>query len=130
MPAIGFKKEFKEDLRFGIKRQTIRRYRKRGQPKVGDNLKLYTGMRTPSCELIRETICTAITPITIFWDGTVILDGRPLSSRETKLLALADGFVSKKQFMDFFKKTYKLYADCQDGFEGCVIEWEIREEQL
>ena len=23
------------------------------------------------------------------------------------------------------EKTYKLYADSQEGFEGCVIEWDV-----
>lgn len=130
MPAIGFKKEFEVELDFGIKRQTIRRFRKRGQPKVGDTLSLYIGMRTPSCKLIRKATCTAVTPITILWNRTVILNGVVLSAREKKLLALADGFVSTKEFLQFFKKTYSLKVDCQEGFEGCVIEWDLGKEYL
>lgn len=123
MPAISFRKEFKDDLHFGIKNQTIRPYRKRGQPKVGDTLKLYIGMRTPKCELIRTVTCTEITPITILWNRMIILDGINLSQKDAKILALADGFLSLKDFMSFFKNTYGHFKDCQIGFEGCLIKW-------
>ena len=125
MPAIGFKKEFKDDVYWGIKRQTIRRVRKVRRIKIGDQLNLYTGMRTPQCKLIRKAICTSLKPITIFWGGVVSLDGQKLTNTEIKILALADGFLSTRDFMNFFKKTYGHFADCQDGFEGELIEWEL-----
>jgi len=124
MPAIGFKKEFKDDLLWGIKTQTIRLVRKRGQPKVGDTLNLYIEMRTPQCELIRKSVCTEILPITIFWNSTIVLNGIKLTKAETKILALADGFLSMNHFMAFFENHYGHLTQCQDGFEGNLIKWE------
>jgi hypothetical protein len=60
MVAYSFHKMFVEAVWTGQKRQTIRSHRKR-HARVGERLKLYTGMRTRSCRLIRDDVrCTRI----------------------------------------------------------------------
>ena len=50
MPALNFRAEFADAVERGEKCQTIRAYRKDGRnPKPGDTLHLYTGMRTRAC---------------------------------------------------------------------------------
>lgn len=122
-PALNFRIEYVPLVRSGKKKMTIRRVRKKGNPKVGDKLTLYTGMRSPQCALIKTVECSAVVPITLFWDGMVILNGKKLSPRETQVIAISDGFESSEDFINFFKETYGLYQDCQDGFEGNIIEW-------
>ncbi len=66
MGAYNFRAQFAEDVESGRKTQTIRAERKDGRrPKVGDTLKLYTGMRTKACRLLAVGRCTAVVPITI-----------------------------------------------------------------
>ncbi len=125
MPLIGFRKEYRESIEQGLKRCTIRKLRKKGNPKAGDDLHLYTGLRTSSCKKIGTFKCTVVTPISIHWKPAelIILDGKPLSPADAQHLAKKDGFVSIDTFMDFFKGTYNKYAEHQEGLDGLLIEW-------
>ncbi len=50
MPSLNFQARFAPLVESGEKRQTIRAYRKDGRdPKRGDKLYLFTGMRTKAC---------------------------------------------------------------------------------
>lgn len=119
MPAYNFQTQFAPAVEAGIKRSTIRPRRKDGrQPKVGDTLYLYTGMRTKACRLLRKETCTAALPVEIRCvRGTVRLDGRLLTEAEVAQLATIDGFASAKAFFAFFRETY--------GFvlRGLQITW-------
>lgn len=127
MPAFNFKREFVEAIRDGEKRQTIRADRKDGRPhaKVGDSIKLYTGMRTKSCELIGESTVTRVARVRI--EGTCMyVNGRILPnhiySRDCEQtddeFAQADGFQSFMDMADWFRDIHSL------PFEGTLIEWE------
>jgi hypothetical protein len=118
MPAINFKKQFADKVRMGIKTQTIRAKRKDGKdPKVGDKLYLYTGMRTSSCEKLGEAVVKSVFDIVISPDGDVTLNKYRLSLSELSELARLDGFESLVDFADFF--------DHGNGkaFKGLLIEW-------
>ena len=66
MPALNFKAEFAPLVESGEKRQTIRKLRKDGRdPKVGDALYLYTGMRTKKCRKLGIAPCESVQPIEI-----------------------------------------------------------------
>lgn len=56
MPLLGFT-VFREKIELGLKRQTIRKLRKR-PIKVGDKLYLYWKLRTKQCEKLGEATCT------------------------------------------------------------------------
>lgn len=116
MPAYNFKSQFSADVESGRKRQTIRPPRQRAI-KVGDRLYLYTGMRTKACRKLRESVCTAVEPISIMDVGDVRLGGRRLSLAEVGHLCVADGFTHQSEFYEFFQRHYGL------PFEGELIRW-------
>lgn len=127
MPALNFKAQFAEDVELGVKRQTIRAPRRDGRAhcRVGDIIRLYTGMRTKGCRLLGEATVTAIRTVKIEPTG-MELDGRPLyatlGSRDQidptdNEFAQADGFDSFMDMADWFRDAYGL------PFEGVVIQW-------
>lgn len=131
MVAINFKDEFVFVIDAGIKRRTIRQIRKTGNPEPGKPLQLYTGMRTLSCEKIREVTCTRVRPVEIDHMG-VTLDGRKLYAGDSPAyqggpndeeydgdFARADGFDTFTDMAEFFRKQYGL------PFKGQLIEWSL-----
>lgn len=128
MPALNFKKQFAQDVEFGVKRQSVRAPRKDGRPhcKVGDTLKLYTGMRTKECRLLGEATVQQIAKVRI--EGTeMFLDGKRLYStlhsrdqfgQTDNEFAEADGFGSFMDMADWFQEVHGL------PFEGVVIFWD------
>ena len=126
MPAINFKKQFADDVECGHKRQTVRAPRKDGRAhaKVGDRLKLYTGMRTKGCRLLGEATVARIA--TIWMDAVSMkLNGQhvfsTLHSRDDPItdneFAKADGFEGFTEMADWFGDVHGL------PFEGVVIYW-------
>ena len=69
MVALNFKPEFLQAIDCGYKTRTIRRIRKSGNPRKGDKLQLYSGMRTRQCDKIRDAICIRVRPVTIDHTG-------------------------------------------------------------
>ena len=119
MVAYNFKEEFADKVESGEKLQTIRKRRKR--PTVfGDILQLYTGMRTKSCRLLRETKCAAVRPFKLWNDTVFDLDGTTYGahiSANGYVLAKKDGFKTWEEMVEFFSNTYGL------PFEGEIIYW-------
>lgn len=64
MVAYSFRAHFEAPIRAGTKAQTIRADRAR-HARAGEELQLYTGMRTQHCRLIGRAICMAVSPICI-----------------------------------------------------------------
>lgn len=59
MPLLGFQSQFAAPILAGSKTQTLRQPRKDGRdPKAGDTLYLYTGLRTKTCRKLGEARCT------------------------------------------------------------------------
>lgn len=127
MPALNFNTQFALAVETGTKSQTIRAHRKDGRPhcKVGDTIKLYTGMRTKSCRVLRTARVTRIDTITINAID-MQLNGRQifsnLDSRDADLtdneFAKNDGFNSFTDMAAWFERTHGL------PFSGVVIYWE------
>jgi len=119
--AYNFQRQFAPRILDGSKPHTIRARRKNGYlPKVGERIKLYTGMRTKQCELLREVTVTRVRPIIVHsvqFPG-VVLDGRTLRMYEICDLATADGFKNEYAFFDFFREKRG------DSFSGYLIEWD------
>lgn len=119
MPAYNFQGRFVEGILDGAKRQTIRRRRKRAT-RSGDVLQLYTGMRTKHCRLLRVADCTSVKPVAIMPFGFYVeLNGMKLSDEELQAFVERDGFATKRDFFDFFRR-YSLGA-LASGLE--VIYW-------
>lgn len=122
MPAYNFQCQFVKAILEGDKPHTIRRRRKR-PTKVGDVIKMYTGLRTKKARLFAEAVCVKVEPIVIWVDGllTTSLTSQALSKEKVKEIARRDGFETTKEFFDFFKRYGKDYLD---DFE--IIWWDVK----
>jgi hypothetical protein len=120
---LNFQKRFAPDVESGIKTTTIRAKRKDGRdPKMGDMLALYTGLRTKAARLLRRETCFAVDPIMIqpsiaendhlVWVGDVMLNNEGVAA-----MARQDGFASAEEFIGYFRKSYGL------PFNGYLIGW-------
>jgi len=120
MPALNFQARFAPLVEAGKKRQTIRAPRKDGRdPKAGQTLYLYTGMRTKDCRklLNGEVKCKSVEKIEIVHPEGVFVSGRLLCHEERQSMAEADGFEHSGQMAEWFKREYGL------PFEGWLIRW-------
>lgn len=119
MPALNFKKQFAPMVESWEKLHTIRARRKDGRdPKAGQTLYLFTGMRTTSCRKLGESVCKETIPVTIEKDLYTIIGTKQLNAAEELSLAKADGFENLSDFYDFFDKTHGL------PFYGFLIKWD------
>ena len=126
MPALNFKAQFAEAVEHGTKRQTVRAPRKDGRPhaKVGDTLKLYTGMRSKACRLLGQATVTSLCQVRIE-ACEMFVNGKRLPSaiydrsceQTDNEFAEADGFDRFMDMADWFRDTHGL------PFEGTVIRW-------
>jgi hypothetical protein len=121
---INFLKAFAPGIEAGAKTSTIRKERVDGRrPKVGDTLKLYTGLRTSGVRLLLETPATAVHGIRIDCEERhIVLDGRLLGVAEKVALAKQDGFACLEDFYGYFQEAH------QGQLEGWMVEWAKRPE--
>lgn len=122
MVAYSFKARFAEPILQGTKTQTIRAPRKR-HARAGEELQLYTGMRTKQCKLIRRAKCVDVGHVFLSflnarveaWDtGTAWT-----TPDELQAFAEQDGFASWKDLRQFWEKEHPGF----DQFEGVLIRW-------
>jgi hypothetical protein len=108
MPAYNFQKRFAPLVETGVKRQTIRRRRKR-LTRMGDTLYLYEGMRTKKCRRLRDPeICRLVLPVAIS-EFAIGLGGALLRTYKAKdVFARLDGFGNWPEMRDWFRKQYGL----------------------
>ncbi len=117
MPALNFQAQFAPLVESGEKRQTIRAYRKDGRdPKAGDTLYLYTGMRTKACRKLGEAKCVSVQHIA-FDESELLIDNFGHWAHEADALARSDGFKAWPDMLAWFEKTHGL------PFEGLLIRW-------
>ena len=117
MPLLGFKKQFAPMVEAGTKRQTIRAKRKDGRnPKRGDTLYLYVGLRTKSCRKLGEAVCKSVQEICVDVKG-INLSGDWLNDVAMMRIVRADGFQLWVEFLAFFRKEHGL------PFWGLLIKW-------
>lgn len=120
MSAYNFNRQFAAAVKARRKRSTIRARRKNGYvPQVGERIKLYTGMRTKQCELLRTVKVKKVTPILIdeteYLVGRIIIDGRQLPQDVAfETIIKPDGFTSWRDFIAFFRPL---------PFAAYLIEW-------
>jgi hypothetical protein len=130
MVALNFKAQFADDVEDGRKRRSIRAPRKDGRdPKPGDKLQLYTGMRQKGCRKLGEAVCARVRAVEIDHMG-ITLEGRKLSAGDAPAyaggvdpesydsdFARADGFDTFQDMREFFEREHGL------PFKGKLIEW-------
>ena len=118
MPALNFKKQFAHLVESGEKRQTIRACRKDGRdPKTGDKLFLYTGMRTKDCRKLKEVVCKSVESIRILNYSDIYLNDNQMRITDIIELMKKDGFINLAKFISFFKDMHGL------PFSGYLIKW-------
>lgn len=109
---LGFKQRFVDPIQLGTKVHTLRSFRKH-EPKLGETLHMYTGLRTNKCELIsnREKLISRqvadiyisfkLKPFSIF-KVSIKVDGKMLDLTWLKIFARFDGFLNIEDFANFW----------------------------
>src|SRR5690242_7405901 len=83
MVALNFNPQFADYVEDRRKRRSIRAPRKDGRdPKPGDDLQLYTGMRQTGCRKLGDAKCVRVRQVEISHMG-IKLDGRQLHAGDT-----------------------------------------------
>lgn len=114
---LGFKKQFAPKILDGSKKFTIRNPRKR-EPKIGEQLHMYTGLRTKYSEKITsEHKLTGIQLVSIFLEKRVYhqkdntkfsigiqVDYSSLTTAQIENFVKCDGFESTEEFMEYWIK--------------------------
>ncbi len=90
-----------------------------GDPKPGQTLYLYTGMRTKACRKLGEVRCEHVDRIklTRMRDIAIFGDGRD-EDETVQDIAEKDGFPDHIAMFAWFEKTHGL------PFEGLLIRWD------
>lgn len=111
---LGFKKQFAPKILAGSKVMTVRQQRK-VEPKIGEVLHMYTGLRTRNCEKITsEYTLKGIQSVDFLIsksktedliDMDVFVDRVPLDRYQLEKFALADGFDSAHQLAEYWMST-------------------------
>ena len=107
MVAYTFKKQFAGIVESGEKLYTIRALRKNGHAKPGQNLQLYTGMRTKACRKLVavDPVCWEVFDIAIDAENQLIwINDSKLNPDQEWQLIKGDGFDRMKDFWEFFKE--------------------------
>jgi len=127
MVAYSFQKQFATPILDGTKGGTIRADRKR-HARPGEELQLYTGMRTKHCRLISRETCAGVTPIRLYLKGDRVIIGEAgartprvdiRSARALDIFARFDGFVEWDALCSFWRETHEALQD----FSGQHIRW-------
>ena len=117
MPALNFMKQFAPAVKCGEKRMTFRKPRKDGRdPKPGDTLYLYTGMRTKQCELLATAACIEVAPAEFTKKGAPIIGEEVPTPDKREYIAALDGHDSYADMIEFFKSTHGLPFVCNAIF--------------
>lgn len=126
MVAYSFKQRFELPIAVGTKRQTIRAERKR-HAREGEQLQLYTGMRTKQCRLIGRAICLGTVPVRLDLECGRIefpATGRALTTiQELNDFARADGFAQwhgRGGLLEFWRVEHGNIS----VFSGVMIRWD------
>jgi hypothetical protein len=130
MVAYSFKDRFGALIENGTKTHTFRVVTPgRRHAKVGDELQLYTGMRTKACRLRKRTECVSSDHCLIewtksralahgdLWNVAIYLGGR--SVKDVDRWIVADGFVNAADFRAYWEAAHPGIMSMQ----GICIGW-------
>jgi len=120
MTAYSFKPEFRALILDGTKRQTIRADRKR-HARPGEQVQLYTGMRTRQCRLIGRAVCSSVMPVRIGVSDAWVDLGHGEARGQSFLdgFARLDGFANWANLAEFWRHTHPDTS----VFSGVLIAW-------
>jgi hypothetical protein len=127
MVAYSFKKQFGPPILTGIKAQTIRADRKR-HARPGEELQLYTGMRTKHCKLVARVPCIAVEPVRLVFSRRGASElfrvaDQLIPPAAMERFAQADGFPSVEAMARFWWAEHPPEEGDTLDFTGVVICW-------
>ncbi|SLN36760.1 hypothetical protein AQS8620_01317 [Aquimixticola soesokkakensis] len=108
MVAYNFLPEFSAAIQAGEKWSTIRPNGKRAHARAGQELQLYTGMRSPRCALLLRVPCAAAMPIEIHRDAAYVNGERRDNPAYFETLAAMEGFANFGNMQAWFDRRYGL----------------------
>ncbi|WP_375454807.1 hypothetical protein [uncultured Methylobacterium sp.] len=127
MVAYSFKARFAAPILAGTKAQTIRAERagRSRHARPGEQLQLFTGMRTKACRLLATPPCIAVMPILMVfsWPAAcdlVVVDGIQLAPSSMARFARADGFETAADMAAFWAAEHPGI----ENFQGALIRWQ------
>lgn len=125
MVAYSFKSRFAGPILAGTKCQTIRKPRtgRSRHVRPGEEIQLYSGMRTKHCKLIARVTCKAVREVQIGLGnpGVLIIDGAHFNTdADLERFAKRDGFESWSDLNAFWAKEHRGVS----WFTGVMIQWE------
>lgn len=121
MVAYSFKERFVAPIQDNMKRQTIRKPRLgRGRhARPGDDLQLYTAMRTKYCTLIGRAVCTIVVPVRLDFEiNNLTIEGELDGQRDR--FARSDGFANWAEMRVFWASEHPGIT----VFDGVLIKWD------
>lgn len=121
MVAYSFNRRFEHPIVTRAKRHTIRADRRR-HARVGEQLQLFTGMRTRGCRKLGTATCTAVYGVRLD-----LVDGRVETETGTAWTTIAelDAFARSDGFSDW-ADLQAFWAENHPGvghFSGVLIGW-------
>ena len=127
MVAYSFKKRFGLPIRAGTKAQTVRAERKR-HARPGEELQLYTGMRTRHCVLLGRSTCVSIEPVRLCFSERSATElfqvgGEHLDLTAMEAFARADGFNDVEDMARFWWAEHPHAGTDCITFVGVLIRW-------
>ena len=127
MVAYSFKKQFGPPILAGTKAQTIRADRKR-HARPGEELQLYTGMRTKHCKLVARVPCIAVEPVRLVFSRRGASElfrvaDQLIPPASLERFAQADGFPSVEAMARFWWAEHPPEEGDTLDFTGVAIRW-------
>jgi uncharacterized protein YqfB (UPF0267 family) len=124
MVAYSFRKQFVKPIIEGTKRQTIRAERRSRHVRAGEQLQLYTAMRTKYCRLIGRATCLRSSPIELDFLGEQVRI-RELRGVFTIWPLGLDQFARDDGFADWAALQAFWAAEHPEltSFAGVIIRW-------
>ena len=122
MVAYSVKAHFAQPIIDETKGGTIRNDRKR-HARPGEEIQIYTGMRTKHCRLVARKICLDVAPIRLVLtpgNPSVAVAGLTFSAaRKLDYFAIFDGFADWPALREFWREVHEALT----SFSGVHIRW-------
>ena len=122
MVAYSFKPRFVPLILSRAKTHTLRKERKR-HARPGEEIQLFTGMRTRSCQRLGTGICRGVLPIRLDFDHRRVeftTSGHAITTPDdTDGFAVHDGFQGWRDMAAFWAKEHPTVT----VWQGVMIQW-------